>query len=102
MQDYLIPMQRDPQYVHKILIRRIQITDTTPLIGWDGKPTTSKQYAAKLAIQISPVVMVFLPDGSLAAEPLIGLGSADYYGSYLDSAIGSGLAKMHGVAHSLR
>ena len=99
IQDFLLPMEENPEYAHKVLIRRIQITDQSPLLDWSGKPTTSKQYAAKLAIRMTPVVIAFLPDGSEAAEPLVGLGPEDYYGGYLDSAIDSGLAKMHSRVH---
>lgn len=99
MRDYLVPMQHNPQYRHKVLIRRIQITDEAPLVGWDGKPTTGKQYAALLGIKLTPTIIAFLPGGTQAADPIVGLGSEDYYGGYLDDAIDAGLAKMHATAH---
>lgn len=94
MQDYLIPMQQNPQYAHKVLIRRIQITDEKPLTGWDGKPTSGKQYAASLNIKLTPTIIVFTPDGKQASDPVVGVDSEDYYGGYLDNAIDAGLAKM--------
>ncbi len=100
MQDYLIPMQQNPQYAHKILIRRIQITDETRLTGWDGKPTTGKAYAASLNIKLTPTIIVFTPDGKQASDPIVGVDSEDYYGGYLDNAIDAGLAKMHPAIHS--
>ena len=99
MQDYLIPMQQNPQYLHKVLIRRIQITDETPLTGWDGKPTSGKQYAASLHIQLTPTIIVFTPDGQQASDPIVGVGSEDYYAGYLDDAIDAGLAKMQAATH---
>lgn len=100
MQDYLIPMQQNPQYAHKVLIRRIQISDDTRLTGWDGKPTTGKDYAASLNIKLTPTIIVFTPDGRQASDPIVGVDSEDYYGGYLDNAIDAGLAKMHPTIHS--
>ncbi|MHB1676174.1 MAG: thioredoxin fold domain-containing protein [Sulfuriferula sp.] len=99
MHEYLIPMQHNPQYGNKVLIRRIQITDGAPLVGWDGKLTTGKQYAATLGIKLTPTIIVFSPAGVQAAEPIVGLGSEDYYGGYLDDAIDAGMAKMHTATH---
>ncbi len=99
MQDYLIPMQQNPQYTHKVMIRRIQITDDTPLTGWDGKPTSGKLYAASLNIKLTPTIIVFTPDGKQASDPIVGVDSEDYYGGYLDNAIDAGLAKMHAAGH---
>lgn len=92
---YLIPMQRNPDYAGKVLIRQMDMSSPKPLIDFRGNATTEKQYAASLKINFAPTIMVFTPDGEPAGKPLVGLGSRDYYGGYMDQAIDAGLARMH-------
>lgn len=98
MKNYLIPMQHNPVDSKKVLIRRVEISSDKPLTGFDGKPTTGKQYAAQMKIKLTPTIIVFTPDGVPAGDPLVGLGPEDYYGGYLDAAIDAGLSKMHPAA----
>ncbi len=92
---YLIPMQRNPDYAGKVLIRQIDMTSPRALVDFGGQATTEKQYAARLKINFAPTIMVFTPDGKAAGKPLVGLGPEDYYGGYMDQAIDAGLARMH-------
>jgi thioredoxin-related protein len=91
---YLIPMQRNPDYAGKVLIRQMDMTSSKPLSDFRGHATTEKQYAARLKINFAPTIVVFTPDGEPASKPLVGLGSKDYYGGYMDQAINAGLAGM--------
>jgi thioredoxin-related protein len=99
MKNYLIPMQRNADYAKKVLIRRVDIASDTPLIDFNGKTTTGRQYALSLKAKFTPTIIVFTPDGVPAGDPLVGLGPEDYYGGYLDAAIDAGLEKMHPAAH---
>ena len=99
MQNYLIPMQRNPEYARKVIIRRVDISSDTLLTDFGSKPTTGQQYAASLKIKLTPTIIVFTPNGTPAADPLVGLGPEDYYGGNLDAVIDAGLAKMHPAAH---
>lgn len=92
---YLIPMQRNPDYAGKVLIRQMDMTSPRALVDFRGKATTEKQYAARLKINFAPTIMVFTPDGKPAGKPLVGLGPRDYYGGYMDQAIDAGRARMH-------
>ncbi|TAL86132.1 MAG: hypothetical protein EPN74_05940 [Rhodanobacter sp.] len=92
---YLIPMQRNPDYAGKVLIRQMDMTSSRALVDFRGRATTEQHYAARLKITFAPTVMVFTPDGKPAGKPLVGLGPADYYGGYMDQAIDAGLARMH-------
>lgn len=96
---YLIPMQRNPDYAGKVLIRQMDMTSSRALVDFRGNTTTEKHYAARLKITFAPTVMVFTPDGKPAGKPLVGLGPADYYGGYMDQAIDAGLARMHPTHH---
>ena len=92
---YLIPMQRNPDYAGKVLIRQMDMTSSRALVDFGGEATTEKQYAAHLKINFAPTIMVFTPDGKPAGKPLVGLGPKNYYGGYMDQAIDAGLARMH-------
>ena len=99
MKNYLIPMQRNREYANKVIMRRVEINSIQPMTDFAGKTTTPQQYAAQFKIKITPVIIVYTPDGMPAADPLVGLGPADYYGGNLDSVIDAGLAKMHAAGH---
>jgi hypothetical protein len=43
-----------------------------------------------------PTVMLFSPRGVALGEPLVGFGSADYYGYFLDQHIDAALAQLRG------
>ncbi|MEQ1667870.1 MAG: thioredoxin fold domain-containing protein [Sulfuriferula sp.] len=93
MNSFLIPMQRNPEYARKVIMRRVEINSSSKLIGFDSAPTTQRAYAATQKIRLTPTVVIYTPSGTPAAEPLVGLGPEEYYGSYLDSAIATGLEK---------
>lgn len=99
MNNFLIPMQRNPEYTRKVIMRRVEINNNSKLVGFDGVSTTQRAYAAMQKIRLTPTVVVYMPNGLPAAEPLVGLGPEEYYGSYLDNAIDAGLEKSRAVTH---
>ena len=78
----------------KVLMRRIEVGSTQSLIDFNGKPTTQGDFAKLHRIGLSPTVVVFDYHGNPASAPLIGLGTVDYYGAFLDAAIDAGLTKV--------
>lgn len=97
MQNFLIPMQSNAEYAHKVIMRRVEINKDNKLISFDGTPTTQRGYATAQKIRLTPTIVIYTPNGTPAAEPLVGLGPEEYYGSYLDNAIDAGLAKTRGA-----
>lgn len=93
MKNFLIPMQHNSDYTHKVIMRRVEINNASKLIGFDGSVTTQQAYAATQKARFTPTVIVYMPDGIPAADPLVGLGPEEYYGSYLDGLIDTGVAK---------
>ena len=81
MNNFLIPMQRNPEYARKVIMRRVEINNSSKLIGFDGTVTTQKGYAATQKIRLTPTIVVYTPNGTRAGEPLVGLGPEEYYGS---------------------
>jgi hypothetical protein len=86
-------MQGNPEYAHKVIMRRVEINNASKLIDFDGVVTTQQAYAATQKAHFTPTMIVYTPNGTSAADPLVGLGPEEYYGSYLDGLIDAGVAK---------
>lgn len=69
------------------LVQQIEITDKTPVIGFDGKPTTGMQLARQFGIKLAPTVLFFGPGGKEIGERIIGAPTADFYGAFIDRAL---------------
>lgn len=82
--NYLLPLQRDAG----LHAWQLNISDkTTPLIGFDGKATTAAAQVAAWKAGFTPTVLFLGPQGQELAERLVGLGSNDFYGAYLDERL---------------
>lgn len=92
--DYLVPMQKDPAYRDRVLIRELTVNSNAVLTGFDGKPTTEAAFAAAAKVFVVPTVMVFDPRGEPVGEPIVGLLIPDFYFGYLEAAIEAGLARI--------
>lgn len=82
--NYLLPARRDDG----IHAWQLNITDrTTPLVGFDGKATTAAEQIALWKAGFTPTVLFLGAAGQELAERLVGLGSTDFYGAYLDDRL---------------
>ena len=82
--NYLLPAQRDAG----LQAWQLNISDrTTPLVGFDGKATTAAAQVALWKAGFTPTVLFLGPQGQEIAERLVGLGSNDFYGAYLDERL---------------
>lgn len=91
--EYLVPMQHDPAYRKRVIIREVSVGNVTPLTDFDGSITTESAYAAAHKVFVTPTVKVLDPRGRSTGDAIVGLLIADYYFGYLESAIDQGLAK---------
>ncbi|OZA22895.1 MAG: hypothetical protein B7X93_12545 [Hydrogenophilales bacterium 17-61-9] len=94
--EYLIPMQKDPAYRKKVIIREVTVDANTPLTDFDGTATTEATFAAFSKVFMVPTVKVFDARGNEASEAIVGLLIADFYFGYLEAAIEEGTRKMRG------
>ena len=82
--NYLLPAQRN----EGLQAWQLNISDrSTPLIGFDGKATTAAAQIAAWKAGFTPTVLFLGPAGQELAERLVGLGSNDFYGAYLDERL---------------
>ena len=92
--DYWVPMNGSAQWRDKVLMVELVMDGEPALRGFDGQPTTARDFARSLGIRSAPTVVVFDNAGAPATAPLIGLSSGDFYGVYLERAIEAGLRRV--------
>ena len=61
--------------------------NTTPLIGFDGKPTTAARQAKAWKATYTPTVLFIGSQGQELAERLVGIAVPDFYGAYLEQRL---------------
>ena len=82
--NYLLPARNETG----LQAWQLNITDkATPLVGFDGKATTAAAQVAAWKAGFTPTVLFLGPQGQEIAERLVGLGSNDFYGAYLDERL---------------
>lgn len=92
--DYLLPLQSDPKWQNRVLIREIDVDRSTPMRDFAGIATTHRAYARSLGVKRVPTLIVFDADGQQVAPPITGLLADDFYQLYIEQAIEAGLARM--------
>lgn len=96
LDDFLIPMSRNPNYRSRLVMRRLEISDSARITDFNGRPVPAKTIVGRYGRQIVPTVVLLDSQGRLLGEPLVGLTTPDYYGLYLDQAIDAAVAKVRG------
>ncbi len=94
LNDYLIPMSRNPSYQDRVVMRQVRVTGLDDVVGFDGKITTPTELADRYGAHFTPTVVLLDSAGNRLVKPLIGFNGADYYGMYLDEAIDGAVAKV--------
>ncbi len=92
--DILVPMLRSGEYHDKVLIRELVIEPSMTVTGFDGLPADSASVAETLEATLSPTVLLLAPDGRRLEPPIRGINNAEFYGYYLDQAIGRALTAL--------
>ncbi len=94
---YIGPMASRPPWQDRALYRQIDLDSDDALIGFDGTAQSHRSFAKAVGVFVTPTVMVFGPDGTALAEPIVGVTLPDFYGQYLEQAIEVAREKL--VAH---
>lgn len=92
--EYWTPMHESADWRGKTLIVEVMLDGEPALRDFDGAATTVREFGKRHGIRSVPTVIVFDTQGKPAADAVVGLASADFYGAYLDRAIELGLAKV--------
>lgn len=94
MNEFLVPMTRNPDYQGKVVMRRVETTSFLNLKDFSGNAASHRDFAGQNGVRMVPTVMLFDDKGRILAKPLVGLTTIDYYGMYLDEAIDTALGKL--------
>ncbi len=92
--DYLIPLQNDPKWRGRVLIREIDVSRSTALRDFDGMTTTHRSFARSHGVRRVPTLIAFDAEGKPVAPPIVGLLADDFYRLYIEQALEAGLVKM--------
>jgi hypothetical protein len=92
--DYLLPMQGEPASRQRVLIREVDVDQDAPLVDFSGRKTTYREFGTAEKARFTPTVILYGPDGTRLADPLVGMAIPDFYGSYLERAVDQSVAKL--------
>lgn len=99
LQDFLLPMQRDPEFKNKVILRQIENSSGEKLVDFDGKSTTYSDFARKHKVFGVPNVMLFDSKGNVLTS-IMGLLTVDFYYAYLVNAIDESLEKIRSAGNN--
>ena len=67
---------------------QLDITNrTSPMVGFDSKPTTAAQQTKAWKATFTPTVLFLGSQGQELAERLVGIAVPDFYGAYLEQRL---------------
>ena len=98
LQEFLLPMQRNPEFKDKVILRQIESSSRDALIDFDGKSTTYSRFSSRHKVGGVPNVMLFDSNGQMLTF-IEGLLTVDFYYSFLVDAIDESLAKIKAAKH---
>jgi len=93
LQDFLLPMQRDPVYGSRVILRQIETDSREEMIDFNGSVTTHKSFSSKHVGWGVPTVMLFDSHGNELSS-VVGLLTVDFYLGFLDNAISESQEKI--------
>lgn len=81
---YLLPARQG----NDLQAWQLDVSDkTTPLIGFNGQPTTAALQAKAWKATFTPTVLFIGSQGQEVAERLVGIAVPDFYGAYLEQRL---------------
>lgn len=89
---FLLPMQRNPNYDDKILIRSVSLDAYRTLVDFEGRSVDTREFAARYGVTLTPTLVFLDADGGELSEKLVGIWSEDFYGGFIDNRIAAALA----------
>jgi thioredoxin-related protein len=91
--EYLIPLQRNPAWGGRVVLRQIDLDSDAPLTDFAGRKTTHRAFARGERARVTPTLAIYGPAGTRRGEPIVGFRLADFYGEYIERALEEALAR---------
>ena len=94
MEEFLEPMRRSGEYDDRVLIREVKIDDYGSMTDFDGARVNPEDLAYRYDISVVPTLLLLDTDGRELTKRIVGLGTVEFFGLYLDDAISRSVAKL--------
>jgi thioredoxin-related protein len=91
---YLARLQKENETAPQFLLRTVEVSQTQPLVTFDGTRTDYRAFAKRQGVTLVPHLRFLGPDGEPLAPDLVGVASPDFYGAYLEGSISSAGEKL--------
>ena len=85
--EHLMPRIEGGDFDGRVTVRKIMIDSFAPITGFAGQATDGHTVARDYGIHFAPVVVFFDDQGEELAKRLVGAGTPDFYGAYLNNRI---------------
>ncbi len=87
--DFLKPAIYSGDYSHRILFREVQLVPGKSVRDFDGRSVNVYELSDRYHVKVTPTLVFVDQNGHEVASKMVGLGTPDFYGAYLDEAIQS-------------
>lgn len=85
-EEFLVPMVISDAYHDRALLAELPI-DGGLVTDFDGTRRLAEAVAERYGVSLVPVLLFLDGDGREVARRMVGLGTVDFYGAYLEAAI---------------
>ena len=96
MEEFLEPMGRSGEYADRVLIRELKIDGYRDVKDFAGRTVSPEDLAYRYNISVTPTLLQVDVEGRELVKRIVGLGTVDFFGLYLDDAIARALARLKG------
>lgn len=93
-EDFLKPMLLSGDYDDKVIIRRLHIDQLGDLRDFDGNVVAIPEFTARYGISVTPTLLFLDHQGRQLTDRIVGIGTPDFFGGYLDAAIDASLDQL--------
>jgi thioredoxin-related protein len=88
------PMLVSGRYADKVIIRELLLDDPQTIVDFNGAPVSAAELGRRYREQLTPTVLLLAADGRELVTRIRGISNIEYYGYYLDKAIGQARAAL--------
>ena len=94
LREHLVPMSRESPWREGALFRQVEVDQARPIVDFDGSANTHVGLAKRYNATLTPTIIVVDPSGAPLGEPIVGLRTADFYGTYIEEALRAAQARL--------
>jgi thioredoxin-related protein len=86
-QEVLNPLQLDPAYGQRVLIRELSIDPGEMVIDLRGKRQATADFVTRYNVSVTPTLLFLDAEGREAGQRIVGINTVDFLFLYIDEAI---------------